>query len=93
VGDVVTRDEVTEEILRIAADITGRPLPPELPPGTPLLRDGVGLDSFGATLLLTRLRETFGVDVADEDLNLDSLASIGTLTTFVTDRLISRPAR
>ncbi len=89
----MTRVEVTEEILRIAVGIIGRPLPPDLSPDTPMLRDGVGLDSLSATLLLTRVRETFGVDVADEDLNLDSLASIGALTTFVTDRVISHPAR
>lgn len=92
-GDLVTRTEVTEAILGMLADLTGRPQPPNLRPDTPLLRDGVGLDSLAATLLLTRVRQTFGVDVADEDLNLDSLASLGALVTFVTDRVISRPSR
>jgi acyl carrier protein len=89
----MTSTEVTEEILGILADLTGRPLPPDLPPSTPMLRDGIGLDSLGATLLLTRVRDTLGVDVADEDLNLDSLASIGALITFVTDRVIGHPTR
>ena len=56
-------------------------------PDTPLLREGIGLDSLRATLLLVRVREQFGVDVADEDLNLDSLASIGALAGFIADRI------
>jgi len=87
VGDLVTREQVEGEIRQILGDLTGRQLRPGLPAETPLLRAGVGLDSLGATLMLTRVRERFGVDVADEDLNLDSLASIGTLATFVSQRL------
>jgi acyl carrier protein len=29
------------------------------------------------------VHQRFGVDVADEDLNLDSLATLGTLTAFL----------
>ena len=72
------------------AELTGQRLPLTAPPGTPLLREGIGLDSLGATLLLSRVLDRFGVDVADEDLNLDSLASIGALTAFVADRLVDR---
>jgi len=93
VGDLVTREQVEGGIREILGELTGHPLPPGLPPDTPLLRGGVGLDSLGATLMLTRVRDRFGVDVADEDLNLDSLASIGTLAAFVADRLISGPAQ
>lgn len=81
--------QVAGEIREILAELTGEHLAPDLPPDTPLLRDGVGLDSLGATLLLSRVRERFGVDVADEDLNLDSLASIGALASFVADRVIN----
>jgi acyl carrier protein len=93
VGDKLTRAQVEGEIREILGELTDQPLPSGLPPDTPLLRDGVGLDSVGATLLLTRVRDRLGVDVADEDLNLDSLTSIGALATFVADRVISRPAR
>ena len=92
-GDLVTGAQVEVEIRRILGELTGQPLPPGLPSDTPLLRDGVGLDSLGATLLLNRVRERFGVDVADEDLNLDSLRSIALLAAFVADRVIGRPAQ
>jgi acyl carrier protein len=48
----------------------------------------VGLDSLTGTLLLRQVRHTFGVDVAAEDLNLDSLATLGTLVTFVCGRVV-----
>jgi acyl carrier protein len=86
VGELVTRAQVAGRIREILADLTGEPSALSLPPDTPLLRDGLGLDSLGATLLLSRVRDTFDVDVADEDLNLDSLTSIGTLAAFVADR-------
>lgn len=89
----MTGAQIATEIRGILAELTGQRLAPDLPPETPLLREGVGLDSLGATLLLSRVRDRFGVDVAGDDLNLDSLASIGTLAAFVADRVNSRPAR
>ncbi len=37
--------------------------------------------------LLTAIRDRYQVDVADEDLNLDSLQSIATLRDFVAERV------
>jgi len=87
VGELVTSAQVADQIREILAELTGGQRALGLPADTPLLRDGVSLDSLGATLLLTRIRDRFGVDVADEDLNLDSLSSIGTLAAFVADRI------
>jgi acyl carrier protein len=77
---------VTIQLRRLLADLTGDSRPLEAAAATPLLRDGLGLDSLGGAMLLTQVHRTFGVDVADEDLNLDSLASIGTLAAFIADR-------
>jgi hypothetical protein len=38
-------------------------------------------------LLLREIQRRFGVDVAAEDLNLDSLATLGTLALFVAGRV------
>ena len=46
----------------------------------------MGLDSLTGTLLLREIQQRFGVDVAGEDLNLDSLATLGTLAAFVAQR-------
>ncbi len=81
------RPEVSARIRAILAGLTGDDVPLTAPADTPLLRAGLGLDSLGGALLLARVRATFGVDVADEDLNLDSLATIGTLASFVADRI------
>ena len=54
-----------------------------LPRDTPLLSGGLGLDSVTVVRLLAEIRSATGVDVADLDLDLDALATIGTLTDFV----------
>jgi acyl carrier protein len=69
----------------ILARVTGRDEAAGLAPDTPLFRDGAGLDSLTGTLLLREVRRQFGVDVAAEDLNLDSLASLATLAAFITE--------
>lgn len=79
--------DVTGELRQILAGLTGDSRPLDAPPDTPLLRDGIGLDSLGGTMLLTQIRRRYGIDIADEDLNLDSLASIGTLAAYVAARL------
>jgi acyl carrier protein len=84
---VTSRPEVTAVVRRILVDLVGDPTPLEAPLDTPLLRDGIGLDSMRGAMLLARVRDEFGVDVAGEDLNLDAMATIGTLTTFISQRI------
>jgi acyl carrier protein len=57
----------------------------DLPADTPLLSGGLGLDSVTVVRLLAAIRSGTGVDVADLDLDLDALATLGTLTDFVTE--------
>jgi acyl carrier protein len=80
---------VADELRQVLVATTGRPELAALTLDTPLFGDGVGLDSLTGTLLLRQVRQRFGVDVAAEDLNLDALATLGTLTTFVYDRVVS----
>jgi acyl carrier protein len=76
------------EVRRILAEVTGDSRALAAPADTPLLRDGLGLDSLGATVLLSRVQAELGVDVAAEDLNLDALASIRALAAFVAQRVM-----
>lgn len=55
-----------------------------LPGDTSLFGSGLSLDSFTGLELLTAIHEELGVDIASEDLNLDSLRTIGTLTDYLT---------
>jgi acyl carrier protein len=82
--------EVLAGLRETLGRVTGRPEAAALPPDTPLFRGGAGLDSLTGTLLLREVRRQFGVDVAAEDLNLDSLASLATLAAFITEH---RPGR
>lgn len=57
-----------------------------LPPDTPLLSGPLGLRSVDGARLLNRISERFAVDVAGEDMALESLESLDTLVTFVATR-------
>jgi acyl carrier protein len=75
--------QVIGELREILASITGRDELAGLPAGAPLFGDAVALDSLTGTLLLREVQRRFGVDVAGTDLNLDALATLGTLAAFV----------
>ncbi|HVB43393.1 MAG TPA: phosphopantetheine-binding protein [Streptosporangiaceae bacterium] len=79
--------DVLGELRQILAGLTGDGRPLAAGPDTPLLREGIGLDSLGGTMLLAEVQRRFGVDVADEDLNLDSLATLGTLADYIATRI------
>jgi acyl carrier protein len=57
---------------------------------TPLVGGGLGLDSLTGMRLLAAVRREFGVDVAAEDLALDCLETVGTLTLFLETALAAR---
>ena len=77
--------DVIGELREILAEASGRPELASVGEEVPLFGAGVGLDSLTGTLLLREVHRRFGVDVAGEDLNLDALATLGTLATFITE--------
>jgi hypothetical protein len=78
---------LTDELRALLAGLTGRPELRTLPPEAALLAPPVALGSLTGTLLLREIRARYGVDVADEDINLDALATLGTLAAFISARL------
>ncbi len=88
-GQPAARDPagVLAALRDLLARVTGRSELAGIPADLPLFGAGVGLDSLTGTLLLRQVRAELGVDVAAEDLNLDSLASLAALTAFITPRL------
>jgi acyl carrier protein len=86
----MSAEQTAAELRQLLAELTSDDRALIAPQDTPLLREGLGLDSLGGALLLKQVRAQFGVDVADEDLNLDCLATIGTLTDFIAIRRESR---
>jgi methoxymalonate biosynthesis protein len=74
---------VIGELRQILARVTGRDELAGLPAGAPLFGEAVALDSLTGTLLLREVERRFGVDVAGTDLNLDALATLGTLAAFI----------
>jgi len=84
--------EAIGELREILARATGREELLGLSEQTPLFGAGVGLDSLTGTLLLREVHRRFGVDVAAEDLNLDALATLGTLAAYLTEHAPAGPA-
>ena len=78
--------ELAEELRQLVAQLSGQVDAAALSDETSLFGDGVALDSLTAVVLLQCIDDRYGVDVAGEDLTLDSLASFGTLVAFVADR-------
>jgi acyl carrier protein len=79
-------DATASELRAILATLTGRDELLAIPAASPLFGEAVALDSLTGTLLLREIQQRFGVDVASEDLNLDALATLGTLAEFVAAR-------
>ncbi|HUA40770.1 MAG TPA: acyl carrier protein [Streptosporangiaceae bacterium] len=75
---------VADELRAILAQVTGRDELLGITADTALFGAGVALDSLAGTLLLRLVQRRYGVDVAAEDLNLDALATLGTLADFIT---------
>jgi acyl carrier protein len=78
---------ITDDLRAFLAAATRRDELLRIPPTAALFGTAVGLDSLTGTLLLREIQRQFGVDVAGEDLNLDSLATLGTLAEFVAQRI------
>lgn len=77
---------IADEIRGILAAATGRQELLGIPADMPLFGPPVALDSLTGTLLLREIHRRFHVDVAGQDLNLDALATLGTLAAFVSGR-------
>jgi acyl carrier protein len=54
-----------------------------LPDETPLFGETLNLDSFTGMALLTAIQARYHIDVAADDLGLDSLETIGTLAAYL----------
>ena len=78
--------ELAGELRELLAELAGRPELRTADLDLPLFGAGIGLDSLTGTLLLREVHRRYGVDVAAEDLNLDALASLASLASFIETR-------
>jgi acyl carrier protein len=83
---VGARVSLEPELAELLAEVTGRAELAGLPAGARLFGGEAGLDSLAGTLLLRRVHQRYGVDVAAEDLNLDALDTLATLAAFIEER-------
>ncbi len=57
---------------------------------TPLWGEGLGLDSVDALELMVALEQEYGLRIADDEVDQESLATVARLETFVGQLLSSR---
>lgn len=81
--------EAGSEVLRVLDEVLslgGRGL--SFTPDTPLLGAIPELDSMAVVNLITALEERLGIVVADDDIDGDTFATVGTLVEFVRRALV-----
>jgi hypothetical protein len=85
-GQGLTVPGLAGELRDLLAELAGRPELRAADLDLPLFGAGIGLDSLTGTLLLREVHRRYGVDVAADDLNLDALASLTSLASFIETR-------
>jgi len=75
---------VERRLRSIIATITGYE-PDSFSANEPLFRGGLELDSLSGVALILSVEREFGISIADEDLDLESLYSVQTLCRFISD--------
>jgi len=88
----VTGDDVRARLVPLLAGALGRDAGEvaALRDDTPLFGGGLGLDSLTGMRLLAAIWRELGVDVAETDLALDCLESVGTLRRHLAEVLAGR---
>jgi acyl carrier protein len=76
---------IEQRLRSIIATITGRE-PGSFRADEPLFRGGLELDSSSGVELVLSVEREFGISIADEDLDLESLYSVQTLCRFIAQR-------
>ena len=81
-------ESVTEKL----RDIISRQLDVGIPldavtPDVPLMEEGLGLDSIAIVELVTLIEENFGVDLNEDDLEMEGFETLTTLTALVQGKL------
>lgn len=58
----------------------------QLSAGTPLIKEGLGLDSAAAVELIMALEEEFDIEIDEDDVSIEVLATVGTLADFIASK-------
>jgi len=77
-------NDLEHRLRSIVASITGCE-PDSISVDAPLFRGGLELDSLSGVALILKIESEFGVSIADEDLDLESLYSVRTLCRFISE--------
>ncbi len=82
------RAEILARLRALLAERLGLALAGDgLDEATGLLGQGIGLDSVEVLQLVSAIEEAYGLTIDDEELRREHFATLGTVVTFVAERL------
>jgi acyl carrier protein len=81
------RARILARLGALLAERLGLALDGELGETTGLLGQGIGLDSVEVLQLVSAIEEAWSLTIEDDDLKREHFATLGTVVTFVQDRL------
>ena len=81
------RASILTRLRALLAERLGFAADGELVEATGLLGQGIGLDSVEVLQLVSAIEEAWGITIADDELKREHFATLGTVVTFVQERL------
>jgi acyl carrier protein len=83
-------DEIVEQLKHLIADDLGVNVKmADIDPEMPLLEEGLKLDSLAIVELITLSEERFGIEFGEDDLTMDSFASLCALAEAISAMRVS----
>ncbi|MFF7069323.1 phosphopantetheine-binding protein [Streptomyces pseudovenezuelae] len=79
-------EEIRDFVLAVVRDVINLPVPEGADADTPLGPDGLELESLAMIELLLQLEGEYGVELPEEDVDPESVRTLGQLVQVVVDR-------
>ncbi|REF00411.1 acyl carrier protein [Thermomonospora umbrina] len=82
--------DIIRELTRILVSELNVEVPAEGMTSNDSLQDAYGLDSLGFAELVVECEDTFGITLAEDDLNVADFATLGSLAAFIEKKTAAR---
>ncbi len=86
-GDAAARAAILARLGQLLTERLGLALDGVVDESTGLLGQGIGLDSVEVLQLVSAIEETYALTIDDDDLAREHFVTLGTVVTFVANRL------
>ncbi|MGJ5754496.1 acyl carrier protein [Streptomyces puniciscabiei] len=80
------QEEIRDFVLAVIRDVINLPVPEDAGADTPLGADGLELESLAMIELLLQLEGEYGIELPEEDVDPETVRTLGQLVQVVADR-------